>query len=208
MIAIVIFSNDAKSFLYPFQKCKASFFLVVQLDVLMKYYHCGLYHTCKTCHKSRKDENRLKAPKPHFVLRHWCSHCSCLPCVLSQWSPCTVLLFFLKRYSKFSFLICSVCILPYLWQQHGFSDSHKPILLARGLLFGGKTGCKTFKQTRGIMAIYVSQFGAFQDEVCRHSRAWYFKLLCKYEVTKLISLEDELRSLYLGEIWHNLRQLQ
>jgi len=52
--------------------------------------------------------------------------------------------------------------------------------MSKALLFGGSTGCKIFKQTRGIMAIYVSKVWTIQYEVWRHSRAWYVKLLCKY----------------------------
>lgn len=55
--------------------------------------------------------DRRKIPKTHFVLGHGYSPCSSLPCVLSPWSPYTASLFFHIRYSKFLFLICSVCIL-------------------------------------------------------------------------------------------------
>lgn len=76
-----------------------------------------------------------------------------------------IFVFFLIKYSNFLFLICSVCILPYLWQQQIF-DSSRTILKARGWLLSVNTGCKSFKQTRGILITYIRKFLTFQYRIC------------------------------------------
>lgn len=120
----------------------------------------------------RTKHNQLKIPKTHYDLGRCYCLCSSLPWCAEP--GITIYCTFAFSHKIFQILISDLlCVLPYLWQQPMF-DSNETIWVARCWLFGGNTGCKSVKQTRGIIVIYVSKFWTFQYDECVEFSSWVF----------------------------------